>query len=69
MTGYLTLSNRAMYWEVIRFTYFVDRDKPDENDRFWKVRPLFDQLYETAKKYVKPTERTRPWSSIMGLTL
>jgi hypothetical protein len=50
MTGYLTPSNRAMYWEVredtgnsfvkkamsrdtfkkvIRFTYFVDRDKPD----------------------------------------
>ena len=77
MTGYLTPSNRAMYWEVredtgnsfvkkamsrdtfkkvIRFTYFVDRDKPDENDRFWKVRPLFDQLNETAKKYVKPTE-------------
>lgn len=77
MTGYLTPSNRAMYWEVredtsnsfvkramsrdtfkkiIRFTYFVDSNKPDENDRFWKVRPLFDQLNATAKKYVKPTE-------------
>ncbi len=34
----------------------MDRDKPDENDRFWKVRPLCDQLNETAKKYVKQTE-------------
>jgi hypothetical protein len=79
MTGYLTPSNRAMYWEVredtgnsfvkkamsrdmfkkiTRFTYFVDSNNrsPDEKDRFWKVRPLFDQLNATAKRYVKPTE-------------
>jgi hypothetical protein len=77
VTGYLTPSNRAMFWEVrkdtsnsfvkeamsrdtfkrvIRFTYFVDSSEPDANDRFWKVRPLFDQLNKTAKKYVKPTE-------------
>jgi hypothetical protein len=79
MTGYLTPSNRAMYWSVredtgnsfvkkamsrdtfkkiTRFTYFVDSNRsPDKKkDRFWKVRPLFDQLNATAKRYVKPTE-------------
>ncbi len=77
LTGYLTPSNRAMFWEtkedtgnsfvkkaisrdnfrkVISCSYFVDRATEDKNDRFWKVRPLFDQLNKTAKMFVQPTE-------------
>jgi len=73
LTGYLTPSNRKMYWEnkedtenlfvrnamskhtfndIISNTYFVERVDPDPEDRFWKVRPLFNQLNKTAKKWV-----------------
>lgn len=78
MTGYISPSNRRMYWEeredtrntfvknamsrntfgeVVRHTYFVDSVIPDPEDKFWKVRPLFDQLNSTAKLYVRQPER------------
>jgi hypothetical protein len=78
MTGYLTPSNRRMYWErredtmnvqvkkamsettftgIITNTSFVKRTEPDPQDRFWKVRPLFDQLNSTAKKWVQHPEK------------
>jgi DNA excision repair protein ERCC-6 len=78
LTGYMTPSTRAMFWEkredtgnsfvkkaisrdnfrrVISCTYFVEGDKDKNNqDKFWKVRLLFDQLNKTAKKYVTATE-------------
>jgi hypothetical protein len=78
LTGYLTPSNRKMFWEkredtenmfvrnamtrntfndIIANTYFVEEVDPDCNDRFWKVRPLFDQLNKTAKQWVRQPER------------
>jgi hypothetical protein len=78
MTGYLTPSNRRMYWEkredtmnvmvkkamsevsfsnIIANTSFIMRTEPDPNDRYWKVRPLFDQLNSTAKKWVRHPEK------------
>jgi hypothetical protein len=78
LTGYLTPSNRKMFWEqredtenmfvrkamskntfniMVANTYFVDRVDPDPGDRFWKVRPLFDQLNKTAKERVRHPER------------
>ncbi len=74
MTGYLTPSNRNMYWElkedtsntfvrkamskktfvaIIRNSYFVESVVPDPKDKFWKVRPLFDQLNRAAKTYMR----------------
>jgi DNA excision repair protein ERCC-6 len=78
LTGYLTPSNRKMYWEqredcsnsfvkkamsrnmfvdIIQHTYFVENVIPDKNDRFWKVRPLFNHLNKTAKEFVQHPER------------
>lgn len=77
MTGYISPSNRRMYWEqredtqnlmvkkamsrnvfsdLIRSTYFTDKTVPDPQDKYWKVRSLFDQLNKTAKMYVQPPE-------------
>jgi hypothetical protein len=42
--------------DLIRFTYFVDKVLPDPEDRFWKVRPLFEHTNKMAKKYVKHPE-------------
>lgn len=49
--------SRNLFIDIITHTYFVDKVVPDAGDRFWKVRPLFDQLNETAKQYVKHPER------------
>jgi Transposase IS4 len=78
LSGYLSPSNRRMFWElredtnnsfvanamskktfdeIIQHTYFVERQIPDKNDSFWKVRPLFDHLNKTAKQYVQHPER------------
>jgi hypothetical protein len=78
LTGYLTPSNRRMFWEkredtenmfvrkamskntfniIIANSYFVERVDPDPGDRFWKVRPLFDQLNQSAKQWVRHPER------------
>jgi hypothetical protein len=78
MTGYITPSNRRMYWErrgdtmnvqvkkamsettfssIITNTAFVQRTEPDPLDRYWKVRPLFNQLNTTAKKWVQHPEK------------
>ena len=43
--------------EIVRNTYFVESVDPDAGDRFWKVRPLFDQLNKTAKKWVRQPEK------------
>ena len=55
-----SLVKKAMPWDtfsrVIRCTYFVDGTKVDEQDGFWKVRLLFDQLNKTARQYVPATE-------------
>lgn len=34
-------------------TVFVEAPVPDPNDKFWKVRALFDQLNQTAKLWVR----------------
>jgi hypothetical protein len=78
VTGYLTPSNRKMFWEqredcsnsfvkkamsrnmfvdIIHHTYFVDTVIPDPDDRFWKVRLLFNHLNKTAKEFVQHPER------------
>ena len=65
MTGYITPSNRRIYWEnredgmnllakkainrddfvdILQYTYFADQGAADPDDRYWKVRPLFDVL-------------------------
>jgi hypothetical protein len=38
-------------------SYFVEHADPDPSDRFWKVRPLFDQLNQSAKQWVRHSER------------
>lgn len=48
--------SKNMFSDIIRNTYFVDRVDPDPEDRFWKVRPLFNQLNKTAKKWVTQPE-------------
>ena len=50
---------RNTFREIIRHTCFTDADREEENpgDRFWKVRPLFDQLNKSAAKFVRQTER------------
>jgi DNA excision repair protein ERCC-6 len=48
--------SRDTFRKVIRCTYFVDGTEQNKDDRFWKVRYLFDQLNKTAKKWVRPGE-------------
>jgi hypothetical protein len=78
MTGYITPSNRRMYWEkredsrnslvaktmseanftnILRNTTFVKTTEADPKDRFWKVRPLFDQINSCAKQWIKHPEK------------
>ena len=68
MTGYITPSNRRIYWEnredrmnllakkainrddfvdILQHTHFADQGAADPDDRYWKVRPLFDVLNTT----------------------
>lgn len=42
---------------LISNTYFVETATPDPADRFWKVRPLFVHLNQSAKKWVRQPER------------
>jgi len=44
---------RNTFEDVLHHTHFTDRQAADPNDRFWKVRILFNSLNETAKQYVK----------------
>lgn len=41
-----------------RYTYFVEpEDQPaDNSDPYWKVRPLYNLINETAKDYVVQSE-------------
>ena len=45
---------RDDFISVISFTHFADT--PDPQDKFWKVRLLFNQLNDKAKLYVVQTE-------------
>ncbi len=33
---------RDDFMSIIQNTYFVNRDEPDPEERFWKVQPLID---------------------------
>jgi hypothetical protein len=48
--------SRNQFSDHVRFTYFLATVDPDPNDKFWKVRPLFDQLNQTAKQLITQTE-------------
>jgi len=77
LSGYLSPSQRLMYWElredtmnslvrksmarntfkaILSNTHFVEGEDQDHGDRFWKVRPLFNQLNNSAKALVTQTE-------------
>lgn len=43
---------RDLFEDVIGFTYFVTQDDQDDNDIYWKVRPLFETINNSAKKFV-----------------
>ena len=48
---------RSVFDEIVRNTCFTDQLKLVADDRLRKVRPLFDQLNRTAKRYVGQSER------------
>ena len=48
--------SRNTFDDVMRYTHFADGRKPKPDDRFWKVRPLFDAINHAAEKYVEKTE-------------
>jgi hypothetical protein len=48
--------SRNLFTSIIQNTSFVDRITPDPSDKFWKVRPLFQQLNKTAKAYVRQSQ-------------
>jgi DNA excision repair protein ERCC-6 len=48
--------SRNVFIDITRHTYFVESSEPVPGDRFWKTRPLFDQLNATAKQYVRQPE-------------
>lgn len=50
-----TMSRNA-FDDVMRYTHFVNSEKPKADDRFWKVRPLFNAINKAAKKYIEKTE-------------
>ncbi|XP_065650814.1 piggyBac transposable element-derived protein 3-like [Hydra vulgaris] len=43
--------SRDIFKDVLQFTYFVDEHDVDLTDAFWKVRPIFDQINSSAKRY------------------
>ena len=45
---------RDDFISIIRYSHFASTPNPD--DRFWKVRMLFDKLNATAKKFVRQPE-------------
>jgi len=45
--------SRTMFEDILHHLHFTDKLAADPNDRYWKVRILFDTLNATAKKYVK----------------
>ena len=47
----------ATFTSILRHTTFVNNTVPDPNDRYWKVRPLFDQINSCAKQWIKHPEK------------
>ena len=47
--------SKKTFSSIIRHNVFVTNDL-NPNDKFWKVRPLFDQLNQSAQKWVKHPE-------------
>ncbi|KAK3883316.1 hypothetical protein Pcinc_012352 [Petrolisthes cinctipes] len=48
--------SRNTFDDVIRYTHFVNSEKPKVDDRFWKVRPLFDAINKAAEEYIEKIE-------------
>lgn len=48
--------SRNTFDDIMRYTHFINSEKPDADDRFWKVRPLFNAINKAAEKYVEKTE-------------
>ena len=47
---------RETFDAVLQLTHFCDNDNLDPNDRFAKVRPIFDNLNAACKKYILERE-------------
>ena len=55
---------RDVFESVIQLTHFVDNDNLDKEDRFFKVRPLFDNLNRCTKLYM-PVEKSLSVDEVM----
>jgi hypothetical protein len=49
--------SEANFTNILRNTTFVKTTEADPKDRFWKVRPLFDQINSCAKQWIKHPEK------------
>lgn len=52
--------SKRLFRDLTRNTYFTSQEEADPDDKFWKVRLLFDHLNKTAKLYIRVGE----WVSV-----
>lgn len=57
---------RDDFISITQNTYFVNRDEPNPQDKFWKVRPLFDKLNSTGKQLVVQPENVSVDEGMIG---
>ncbi|KAK3862761.1 hypothetical protein Pcinc_031408 [Petrolisthes cinctipes] len=48
--------SRNTFDDDMRYTHFINSEKPKVDDRFWKVRPLFNAINKAAEEYIEKTE-------------
>ncbi len=47
---------RNTFEDVIKYVYFVEPEEQNNRDAFWKVRPLFEQINNTAQQLISQPE-------------
>ena len=49
--------SRDRFHLLTRFLHFADNNRPDEEDRIWKIRNLFKMILGSFSKYFYPFQR------------